>query len=210
MVPSSSWTMDKLGSSRVEVTGVNDKRLITAVFCGSLTGDFLPIQVIYKGKTTRCHPHYEFPSDWHVTHSPKHWSNEDTMLDYIREIIIPYVERRRDQLEEKPAVVIMDNFKGQITPAVNDLLDENDIHVCLLPPNTTDRLQPMDISVNKPAKDFLRQRFQEWYADQVLQQLHGKEIDSVELEPISLSLPQLKELGAKWLVDMFKHIADNP
>ena len=64
--------------------------------------------------------------------------------------------------------------------------------------------------MNKPAKDFLRQRFQEWYADQVLQQLHGKEIDSVELEPISLSLPQLKELGAKWLVDMFKHIADNP
>ena len=138
MVPSFSWTMDKLGSSRVEVTGVNDKRLITAIFCGSLTGDFLPIQVIYKGKTTRFHPHYEFPSDWHVTHSPKHWSNEDTMLDYIREIIIPYVERRRDQLEEKPAVVIMENFKGQITPAVNDLLDENDIHVCLLPPNTTD------------------------------------------------------------------------
>ena len=89
--------------------------------------------------------------------------NEDTMLDYIRETIIPYVERRRDQLEEKPAVFIMDNFKGQITPAVNDLLDENDIHVYLLPPNTTDRLQPMDISVNKPAKDFLRQRFQEWY-----------------------------------------------
>ena len=78
------------------------------------------------------------------------------MLDYIREIIIPYVERRCDQLEEKPAVVIMDNFKGQITPAVNDILDENDIHVCLLPLNTTDRLQPMDISVNKPAKDFLR------------------------------------------------------
>ena len=140
MVPSSSWTMDKLGSSRVEVTGVNDERLITAVFCGSLTGDFLPIQVIYKGKTTRCHPHYEFPSDWHVTHSPKYWSNEDTMLDYIREIIVAYVERRHDQLEEKPAVVIMDNFKGQITPAVNDLLDENDIHVCLLPPNTTDLL----------------------------------------------------------------------
>ena len=32
----------------------------------------------------------------------------------------------------------------------------------------------------------------------------------MELEPISLSLPQLKELGAKWLVDMFKHIPDNP
>ena len=61
MVPSSCWTMDRQGVKRVEVAGVNDKRQITAVLCGSLTGDFLPIQLIYKGKTPRCHPHYNFP-----------------------------------------------------------------------------------------------------------------------------------------------------
>ncbi|MCH9717517.1 MAG: hypothetical protein K0U52_10595, partial [Gammaproteobacteria bacterium] len=87
LVPAASWTMDLTGSKRVEICGVNDKRQITAVFCGSLIGDFLPIQVIYKGKTDRCHPHFKFPLDWHVTHSPKHWSTEDTMLQYIREII---------------------------------------------------------------------------------------------------------------------------
>ena len=70
IVPSSTWTMDRQGSKRVEIAGVNDKRLITAVFCGSLTGDFLPVQVIYQGKTTRCHPHFQFPPCWHVTHSP--------------------------------------------------------------------------------------------------------------------------------------------
>ena len=47
IVPSSTWTMDAEGSNRVEVAGVNDKRLITAVFYGSLAGDFLPVQVIY-------------------------------------------------------------------------------------------------------------------------------------------------------------------
>ena len=60
MVPSSGWTMDRQGAKRVEVSGVNDKRIITAVFCGSLTGDFLPLQLIYKGKTNRCHPHFSF------------------------------------------------------------------------------------------------------------------------------------------------------
>ena len=50
LVPASSWTMDKRGSKQVEIKGVNDKRQITAVFCGSLTGDFLPIQVIYRIK----------------------------------------------------------------------------------------------------------------------------------------------------------------
>ena len=148
----------------------------TAVFCGSLTGDFLPIQVIYKGKTTRCHPRYKFPSGWHITHSPKHWSNEETMIQYIESIIVLYVERQRELLEEdKPALVVIDNFKGQVTSAVNTLLDENNIHVCLLPPNTSDLLQPMDLSVNKPAKEFLRGKFQEWYSNKITKQLDKEE-----------------------------------
>lgn len=32
LVPSSSWTMEKRGSKRVEMTGVGDKRQITAIF----------------------------------------------------------------------------------------------------------------------------------------------------------------------------------
>ena len=43
---------------------MDNKRLITAVFCGSLIGDFLPVQLIYKGKTDCCHPHYQFPLSW--------------------------------------------------------------------------------------------------------------------------------------------------
>ncbi len=71
--PSSNWTMELKGSKRVEVAGLTDKRQITAVLCGSLTGDSLPPQVIYRGKTPRCHPTYSFPSDWYITHSANHW-----------------------------------------------------------------------------------------------------------------------------------------
>lgn len=211
LVPSSNWTMERRGARRVEIIGVNDKRQITAVFCGTLLGDFLPIQLIYQGKTSRCHPRYEFPLDWHITHSPKHWSNEQTMLDYIKHIIVPYVATTRDLLnDDKSALVIIDNFKGQITPAVNALLDSHNIHVCLLPPNTTDHLQPMDISVNKPAKDFLKREFEQWYAEQVTRQLQGQDIDMAELQEINLGLPVLREVGAKWLVNMAEYIAKNP
>lgn len=86
--------------------------------------------------------------------------------------------------EAKPAVVIMDNFKGQITKPVQALLDENNIHVCLLPPNTTDRLQPMDVSVNKPAKDFLRRKFEEWFTEEIVKQLDGQDLDTSDLDPI--------------------------
>ena len=50
VVPSSTWTMEEYGSKHVEMVGITDKHQITAGFCGSLTGNFLPVQVIYKGK----------------------------------------------------------------------------------------------------------------------------------------------------------------
>ena len=83
-VPVGSWTMDKVGSKRVEIAGVDDKRQIMAVFAGSLTGDFLPPQLIYKGTTHRCLPTVQFPSGWHITCNENHWSNECTMKAYIK------------------------------------------------------------------------------------------------------------------------------
>ena len=213
IVPCSTWTMDKRGVKRVEMIGTSDKRQITAVFCGTMTGDFLPVQVIYKGKTPCCHPRFAFPSGWHITHSPKNWSTEATMQEYVENIIVPYVEKAREfHGEDRAALVIMDNFKGQITESIFSLLDSNNIHVCLLPSNTTDRLQPMDISVNKPAKYHLRDQFNQWYSERVAAQLEGdiSDIEQVELQPINLGMPAMKELGAKWLVNTATYIGENP
>ena len=209
IVPSTSWTMDQRGAKRVEITGLKDKRQITAVFCGTIQGDFLPVQVIYKGTTQHCHPRFKFPPGWHVTHSKNHWSTEQTMIEYIHNVIIPYISANRES-DDQAALVIMDNFKGQVTSSVVSLLEDNNILVCYIPPNTTDKLQPMDLTVNKPAKDFLKQKFQEWYSDQILKQLDSLTTTNQELQPIDLSLPVLRELGAEWMVEMTEYIANNP
>ena len=39
---------------RLPIKGIDDKRQITAIFTVSMTGKFLPIQLIYEGKTPRC------------------------------------------------------------------------------------------------------------------------------------------------------------
>ena len=74
IAPSSAWTLEQKGSNRVEKTGVKNKCQITAVFCGSHTGDFLPLQLVYKGKTSRCHPHLEFFSGLLTHRSTGQWS----------------------------------------------------------------------------------------------------------------------------------------
>ena len=111
IVPGSTWTMEAKGSKRVEIVGTGDKRQITAVFCGALSGEFLPPQLIYQGKTPACLPRYKFPGDWHLTYTPNHWSNEDKMKEYIEFIIIPYVDRKCKELSlpsDQPALAIFD------------------------------------------------------------------------------------------------------
>ena len=95
-IPVSSWTMEKEGATRVEVAGVNDKRQLTAVFANTMSGDFLPPQLFYAGKTTRCLPKsVNFPRDWHVTFTANHWANEATTEDYINFILVPYIAKNK-------------------------------------------------------------------------------------------------------------------
>ena len=142
-VPVSSWTMEKQGAKRVEIVGVDDKWQITAVFSCSMSGDFLPMQVIYKGTTSRCLPSYTFPSDWHITHSTNHWSNDTTMQGYIEKLLLPYIKNKRKELQlepDYPALVIFDVFKGQCTEKLFKILEDDHVSVVLVHPNCTDRL----------------------------------------------------------------------
>ena len=44
----------------------------------------------------------------------------------------------------------------------------------------------------------------------MIKQLEGKDVESTELEPISLELAVLKELMSHWLVKMADYFASNP
>ena len=57
-IPISSWTMEEEGLKRVEVADKDDKWQLTALFACSMSGDFLPIQLVYQGKIARCLPKY--------------------------------------------------------------------------------------------------------------------------------------------------------
>jgi len=58
--------------------------------------------------------------------------------------------------------------------------------------------------VNKPAKDFLRGKFQDWYASQIVDQLEE------DTEHVNMRLSIMKPLGAHWLVALYDYICANP
>ena len=137
--------------------------MISATFAASLDGNILPMQILYQGKTDRSHPKYEFPDGFDIFHRPNHWANEQTCLRFFEKIIFPYVKKVREEIRapSQKALVLMDNFSGQTTCTTSllETVEKEGIVVVMIPPGTTDRLQPLDMCTNKAAKDFLRERF---------------------------------------------------
>ena len=203
LVPAGDWTMAPHGSRRVEVIGLGDKRQITATFAASLDGTFLPMQILYQGKTDRSHPKYAFPDGFDIYHTPNHWANEETCLRFFQKIIFPYINKVRKEIgaPSQKAVVLMDNFSGQTTTALLEKVEEEGIVVITIPAGTTDRLQPLDVSTNKAAKDFLREKFRQWYAEEVEKQLQiGTAAEAIQ---INMGMAVMKEVGAKWLTALY-------
>jgi len=164
---------------------------------------------VYEGKTTKCHPSIDFPKDWHITHSANHWCNEDTMVNCINLVIVPYMDDARKRLDLSPThtgLVILDHFKGQTTQKVLNLSEENHLMYVLVPANCTDCLQPLDVSVNRAAKHFKRTKFDGWHADRIIaQQVSGQNI-----QPVDLRLSVVKPVGAQWMIDLYDYLKGHP
>ena len=211
VAPTTNWTMAEEGSKRVEVAALNDKRQFTSTLAVTMSGEFLPRQIIYQGKTERCHPTYAFPKGFDIFHTANHWANGETMVRYITNIILPYVARVKEEKNlpaDQPALVIFDVFCGHRVEDVETVLEDNKLLSVLVPSNCTDLLQPLDLSTNKAVKDHLRANFQTWYAEQVTSQLQqGKKAEEVKVD---MRLSILKEMQAKWIVSAFDYLRSHP
>ena len=190
----------------IPVANSDDKRQITAVLAITLTGEYLPPQVIYQGKTSRYHLKVAFPEEWDVWHSANHWLTEEKMIHYLEKVIVPFVSLREVLKLDKdtPALAIFDSFKSQTTPAFYSLLQSHNIIAVQVPANCTDKFQTLDVSLNKPVKDEMKKQFQTWYFEQVQKQLQeGVPINQVKVEmPASV----MKNLSANWIMSTWESL----
>ena len=119
------YTFSSKGSKNVPIKGIDDKRQITEAFVVFATGSFLPIQLIYQGKSKRCLQKSTFPSNFHVTFTPNHWPNLEKREDQFKVIIFRYLSAKKKELgypEDQRSLIIMDTFKGQDNEEMKRLL----------------------------------------------------------------------------------------
>ena len=80
---------------------------------------------------------------------------------------------------------------------IHSLLAANNIVTIQIPPNCTDKLQLLDLSINKPMKDPHKSKFQAWYANEVRNQLKTTSVESIKVE---VNLVVVKNPSANWII----------
>ena len=98
----------------------------------------------------------------------------------------------------------MDTFKGQDNDRLRELCSENYCEVVIVPHNLTKKFEPLDIRVNKAAKVFIQNMYNEWFSNEVATQLN-RDVDPTEVK-ITSKLSDLKQLHAFCIVDLYVHL----
>ena len=174
---------------------LNDKKQIKATFVCHLSGSF---QLLYQGKMERSYPRYEFLPELDVWHSPNHWSNQELTKHFVEKVIVPYVSQ---VCQEKFArrckspcyfLFLWSQWSCFGSPW------SHHIEYVYVTEKSTDRLQPLDVSVNKSVKDYMRRKFCLWYAAEVCKQLEqGIEPENVTVDT---RMSVIKEISASELL----------
>ena len=142
------------GSANVTITGCNDKRKITTTFVVTVSRKFLPIQLIYSGKTEPS----RIPISWMLFNECKwkalfkrhmnHWS-------YLTKSLYLTSSQYISNYEQVPY-----------------LLQDNKMPITNIPLNMT-KHQPLYLTVNGYTKILMARKFNCWYIDQVSLQLEN-------------------------------------
>ena len=104
-------------------------------------------------------PRFKFPKKFSLSYNETHYSNEKEACKFIEEILQPYIKKviEWENLPvDQKSLVIMDVFKGQVTPMVLNLYKESNVVVVLVPTNMTNFLQPLDLTITVK---FMRGKF---------------------------------------------------
>ncbi|KAI0363458.1 hypothetical protein BV20DRAFT_1031266, partial [Pilatotrama ljubarskyi] len=104
----SHLTYEQIGAKQVSLLGAEEKCAFTLLVGISASGVVLPFQAIWQGKTTRSCPSptaYEAATAaqlgfrFEPSMTSTYWSTFPLMQKYVRDILVPYFNTQREELE---------------------------------------------------------------------------------------------------------------
>lgn len=123
---------------------------ITAIECISAAGVAVPPLIIFKAKhTNTAWIPQNTPLDWRFSTSNSGWTSDSHAYEWISTVFEPTTRPADPALHR---LLILDGHGSHITAKVIAHCMEHAIDLLVLPPHTSHKLQPLDVSVFSPLK----------------------------------------------------------
>ena len=182
----------KRGTKYPERIMNNSKACTSIMFCGSATGEVLPVYVVYKALNVYKGWTDGGPSHARYSCTKSGWFDGDTFGDWFKKVFIP-IAKNKEQ-----SVLIGDNLSSHFSSEVLQLCERHNVKFICLPPNSTDKTQPLDVAFFRPLKIKWRQILNEWKTS------HPKEATVPKTVFTTLLKQLVEELNKENLVNGFK------
>ena len=97
-------------------------------------------------------------------------------------------------------------LRAQHTQSMKDVMAANNCLLQKVPANMTHHLQHLDISINGLAKKFMRNKYEEWYAKNIVCQLNrGVSSDNVQVDT---RLTVIREVHARSINELVTYLKE--
>ena len=152
-------TVNKKGQKSIimKSTG-HEKNRYTVVLTVMADGTKLKPFIIFK--RAKVPSKLTFPAGVIIHCNEKGWMDEIATKIWVEKVW----QRRPMGLFKPPSLLVWDKFSAHLTEGVVKKVRETGTHVAVIPGGLTSMLQPLDVSINKPFKDKLRELWMEWMA----------------------------------------------
>ena len=108
--------------------------------------------IIVLSQTSSHVPCHLFSTGCHRTATmfcqAKVWFDEDTMLEWVKCILAPYV---LTALPDMVPILLLDSFSVHMKVSITTVIQNLGVEVFFIPPGCTGLVQPMDVEINSPS-----------------------------------------------------------
>ena len=113
--------------------------------------------------------------------------DEKLMLVYLQKVWRPYINQVAEELglTDTTSLLVLDSFKAHTTDAVKETLEEMNIKAPVIPGGCTSKVQPLDVCVNKPFKQFLKSSWAQYLKQAVASTQDGCKVKTATRQEVT-------------------------
>jgi hypothetical protein len=145
-------------ASRVRALQPGNREWVTTIETINASGWALPPMIIFAGKVHQSIWYQDMPHDWTVGLSENGWTNDELGFIWLKEVFERHTALRTIGTYR---LLILDGHSSRSTAEFEHFCKSHQIIPLYMPPHSSHRLQPLDVSCFAPLKQIYGQQVQQ-------------------------------------------------